>query len=168
MANWCNARLVLSGRRSAVLDFSSRARRRPSSYFEPDMLEGEAQELFSERIRNLGKDLSQKVYKFQVRNDDGRNHFQKLSTKHTNLCFILVYADPASGDFGSYLIGRGRTRKYSIPQKTKEAVMAKHGVDYDSDDDSPYWEASWELMDLAQDRWQGSVMNEFRRPTAKS
>lgn len=167
MANWCNVRLVLSGLRSAVLEFSRRARSRPSSYFEPDMLAGEAQELFSERIRNLDKSLYQKVYKFQVRNDDGRNHFQELSKQHTNLCFVLVYADPASGDFGSYLIRQGRTRKYSIPQKTKEAVMAKHGVDYDYDDDSPYWEASWELMDLAHDHWRGSILTKMKRSLVK-
>lgn len=161
MANWCNVCLVLLGRRSAILDFSRRAQKRPSTYFEPDMLVGEAQELLSERIRNLGKGQYQKIYKFQVRNDDGRNHFQQLSKQHTSLCFVLVYADPASGDFGSYLIREGRTRKYSIPQKTKEAVMAKHGVDYDSDNDSPYWEASWELMDLAQDHWRGSILTKM-------
>lgn len=59
--------------------------------------------------------------------------------------------------FGSYFIRQGHIPKYLIPQKTKEAVMAKHGVDYDSDNDSPYWEASWELMDLAQDHWQKSM-----------
>jgi hypothetical protein len=131
------------------------------------MLEGEAQELFSERIRNLGKGLYQKTYKFQVRNDDGRDHFQQLSKQHTNLCFVLVYADPASGGFGSYLIRRGRTRTYSIPDKRIEAVMAKHGVDYGSDDDSPYWEGSWKLMDVAQDYWQGSILKEWKIPRAR-
>ena len=131
------------------------------------MLVGEAQELFSERIENLEKGLAQKVYKFQVRNDDGCNHFRNLSKHHTRLYFVLVFGDPSSGDFGSYFMHQGRTRKYLIPQKTKEAVMAKHGVDHDPDDDSPYWEASWELMDLAEDHWQESIKKVFKRPNSK-
>jgi hypothetical protein len=157
MANWCNARLVVLGGRSVVLGFSRRARSKPSAFFGSDMLVGEAQELFSERIENLAKGSAQKIYKFQVRNDDGRNHFRNLSKHHTRLCFVLVFGDPSSGEFGSYFICQGRIRKYLIPQKTKETVMANHSVDFDSDDDFPYWEASWELMDLAQDHWQESM-----------
>jgi hypothetical protein len=154
VANWCNVRLVVFGGRSAVLEFSRSARVRPSLFFDPDMLEGEAQELFSERIQRLEKGLAQKIYIFQVRNEDGRSHFRNLSNRHAHLGFVLVFGDPSSGDFGSYYIRRGRIRKFLIPQKTKEAVMVKHGVDHDSDDDSSFWEASWELMDLAQIHWR--------------
>lgn len=31
--------------------------------------------------------------------------------------------------------------------------MAKHEVRDDSDDDSGYWQATWELMDTAQRYW---------------
>jgi hypothetical protein len=69
----------------------------------------------------------------------------------------LVFGDPSSGEFRSYFIRQARIRKYLIPQKTKETVMAKHGVDYDSDNDSPYCQAYWQLIDLAQDHWQKSM-----------
>jgi hypothetical protein len=157
MANWCNARLVVIGQRPAVLEFSRSARTRPSSFFRPDMLQGEGQDLFAERIENLDRRAAQKIYKFQIRNDDGRNYFRNLSKHHKELRFILVFSDPNCDDFGSYLIDQGRCRKYSLPAKSKESVVAKHQFDYDSDDDSAYWEASWELMDIAQYHWQNVI-----------
>jgi len=68
------------GQRSAVLAFSRRARIRPSLYFQPDILVGEAQELFAERTETFRKRLAEKVYKFQIRNDDGKDHFRSVSS----------------------------------------------------------------------------------------
>jgi hypothetical protein len=121
------------------------------------MLIGEAQALFSERIEKFQNRLAQKTYIFQIRNDDGRDHFRQLSKRQAKLHFILVFADPNVSDFGSYFIRRGRARKYSIPDSTYECIMAKHNVDYDSEDDSAYWEATWELMDRAQRYWKSHV-----------
>src|SRR5438045_4063903 len=73
VANWCNARLIVIGRRPAVLQFSRKARAKPASIFRPDMLVGEGQDLFSERVErwNSGSSqkrsgLSKKKYVFQV------------------------------------------------------------------------------------------------------
>ena len=65
MATWCNARLVIAGRTADVARFRRRAHARPSSVFRPDMLVGEAQNLFSERATRLGPDLLEKRYMFQ-------------------------------------------------------------------------------------------------------
>jgi len=69
----------------------------------------------------------------------------------------LVFGDPNAGEFGSYFIRHGRSRKYLLPAKIKQSVMTKNDVDFDSDDDSSYWAAFWEAMDLAQNHWQRSV-----------
>ncbi|MGH8546713.1 MAG: hypothetical protein ACREX3_24480, partial [Gammaproteobacteria bacterium] len=168
MANWCNARLIVSGRRRAVLEFSRRARSKPSSFFRGDMLVGEDGGLSADRIENLEKGLAQKVYRFQVRNDDGCDHFRSLSKSYDHLRFVLVFGDPSSGTFGSYFIRKGYSREYLIPEEIKQTVMTKHGVDHDSDDDLPYWEASWELMDLAQAHWQRLIGNMSEPRKSKS
>ena len=169
MANWYPVRLIVVGQRSAVLHFSSQARARPSSIFKPDMLIGEGQELFSERIERWTPKISRKKYVFQVRSDDGRDHFQELSRRFTSPWFVLVYGDPSGEQYGSYIIRQGRCRSYSVPDKLKIAVMRKHGAEYieDDEDDWRFWEASWELMDLAQAHWDGLLLEDlspgFRR-----
>jgi hypothetical protein len=90
MANWSNVRLLVAGRRFDVLCFSRLTRARPSAVFEPDMLEGEAQELFSERAGRLDTNVLSKVYKFQVHNGDGIQHFRRVSRQHPALCFVLT------------------------------------------------------------------------------
>jgi hypothetical protein len=163
MANWSNVRLLIAGRRSDVLCFSRLALARPSAVFESDMLAGEAQELFSERAERLDTNRLSKVYKFQVRNGDGIQHFRRVSRQHPALCFVLTYGDPNFDDYGSYFIFEGRVRKHNISNRRKAAVMASHGVtgkdDVDDvDDDWRFWEASRELMDLAEAHWQPSVL----------
>ncbi len=158
MANWCNAHLIVAGTRYDVLCFGQGSRARTASFFTSDMLVGEAKGLFAERVERLGPNLARKVYKFQVRNDDGLKHFRGVSRRNPALWFVLVYGDPNADSYGSYFIRRGRSRAYSVPGRVNESVMAKHGVTEDSDDEWPFWEASWELMDLAEEHWQSVVL----------
>jgi hypothetical protein len=162
MANWCNARLIVAGRRSAVLRFSRLARARPSALFEGDMLHGEGSDLFSERIKTLESGFAKKEYKFQIANDDGRSHFCRLSRKFPALCFVLVYFDANNPPSGSFFISRGRARSYEVPDELWEAILTKHGAFKDGSlvddgDDWCYWEASWELMDVAEAHWQQAM-----------
>lgn len=92
-------------------------------------------------------------YLFQVRDDDGRDHFQAVSTRFASLRFVLVYGDANSGEFGSYLISNGHAEGYLLPSETVDSLMRKHGIGFDSEDEGPYWEASSEAMDLAEARW---------------
>lgn len=153
MANWCNARLILTSRRSGVLRFSRLSRARPSSLFESDMLHGERDDLHSERVETLERGLAKTVYSFQIYNDDGREHFCRVSRQFPALCFVLVYFDPNNDPSGSFFILSGRARSYEQPVQVDKAVMAKHGVTEDSEADDCHWDASWELMDLAEAHW---------------
>jgi hypothetical protein len=168
MANWCNARLLVAGRREEVLSFSRLARVRPLAVFGPDMMHGETADLGSARIATLGPGLAKKVYRFQIRNDDGQEHFCWVSRQFQALRFVLVYFDPNNDPSGSYFIAGGRARSYELPTQLQEAVMAKHGVTEDSDDDGGYWEASWELMDLAEAHWQKALLDSLRSRGARS
>jgi hypothetical protein len=169
MATWCNARLVVAGRTADVTLFRRLAHTRPSSVFWPDMLVGEAQELFSERATRLGPDLLEKKYLFQGRSDEGVQHFQDLSRSYPCLRFVLVYGwDDHS--FGSYFICRGRARTYPVSARLVEKVMAKHGVDDNPDGEwlyRPEIEAEVELMDLAEAHWQPSLLRQDKDLTAK-
>jgi hypothetical protein len=169
MANWCNANLFVLGHRDAVLQFSQRARARPRSIFKPDMLVGESQRLFSARIEIWTHGFYRKRYTFQVRSDDGRDHFSQISQGFEWLCFVLVYGDPSQDEFGAYFIRLGRSRKHSVTPETQAAVMTRHGAgggadDDDGDDDESwrYWEASWELMGLAAAYWEPTVLKELQ------
>ncbi len=157
MANWCNVRLVAYGPKEAVAGFSEKARSRPSSTFRGDMLVGEARGPGAERMQRLGADSYRKVFLFQVRNDDGLEHFRRVSKRHRNLSFVLVYGDPNVDDYGSYLLKGGTARAYCLVEKQKEAVMRKHRVTEEDDDNWRFWEASWELMDIAEARWTSSI-----------
>jgi hypothetical protein len=174
MANWCNARLVVAGRRSDVLTFSRLSRARPSSLFAAGMLHGIADDMRAEWIETLEPGIAKKVYIFQIRNDDGREHFGRLSRRFPPLCFVLVYFDPNNDSNGSYFIVRGRTRNYELTQKLVDDVMARHGLtddafggEWSSEDECKYWEASWELMALAEGHWQKTVLRAIRRETKR-
>jgi hypothetical protein len=126
------------------------------------MLQGEAQDLFSERAAEVGPNLLKKVYTFQVRGDDGLSHFRSISRQHPDLRFVLVYGDPNCDDYGSYFLIRGRARSYRLSDRQKAKVMVKHGCADDAGGDTDegefgFWEASWELMDLAETHWSGLV-----------
>lgn len=156
LANWCNARLVVVGRRPVLREFSKHTRVKPSSVFGPDMLQGESQDLIAERMRGIGPHLSMKKYMFQVRGDDGLDHFRDVSRRCISLYFVLAYHDPNVGEFGSYLIRQGRSRAYAVPEGLINSVMWMHGVDFEAGDyevQGGYWEASLEIMDQAESRW---------------
>ena len=137
--------------------------------FALDMMIGESNMLFAERMKNLGQGLSQKGYSFDVRNDDGRGHFRKISRRYPSLHFVLAYGDPNIGEFGSYLMRDGRSQRYLVPEDLIESTILKHGYDYerdehpkgnkmyDEDNELAYMEASWDLMDQAEERWLNLV-----------
>ena len=97
------------------------------------MLAGEAKELFSERTERWTPKISRKKYLFQIRNDDGRDHFTEISRRFKSLWFVLVYDGAGGGQWGSYLIRQGRCRSYSRVED-----------DWDDEDDWRFWEANWE------------------------
>ena len=119
------------------------------------MLAGEAQQLISGRATAFGAGYSRKVYKFQIRSDDGLDHFRNISHSQPALRLVLAYGyDDHS--YGSYFIARGRARSYSAPSRLVENVMAKHGVGHNPDEEWPYdseMDAETELMDLVEARW---------------
>jgi hypothetical protein len=140
----------------------------PSAVFRPDMMGGEGDGAFAERMVSLGQGLSQKKYGFQVRNDDGVDHFRKVSRRYPELKFVLSYdgtEDPARGWYCSCFIRQGRSTEYIVPQDSIDAVMSKHGIDYNSIDNEIDWwdEPSWELMDLAESHWLTRVVKRLRR-----
>ncbi len=160
MANWCNARLVVAGRRAEVVRFARLVRARPSAVFRSDMLVGEVDPLRPVRLETLAGGLARKTYLFQIRNDDGREYFSGLSSRFPTLHFVLTYFDPHAPPYaGSFLIARGRSRAYQVSDELFEAVMDKHGYtdDADEEDDWRFWEASFELMDRAQAHWDAAL-----------
>lgn len=194
MAVWCNATLTVVGPHSEVLRFAQRARKkppgplewvpdimvsgsevillprpegRPGDIFVPDMWVGEGGELWSERAKAIGDGLSQKRYHFQIRNDDGREHFRKVSRIYPSLYFVLVNHWYGPSESRSFLIHNDRTRAYEMPQELIDSTLAKYGYDPNlkSDDDDDYleedqkeYEASWEMMDFAESYWMTRVV----------
>lgn len=170
MANWCNARLVVIGSRQSVVAFAQKARARPESVFRGDMLIGEAQELHAERLERADAGRYRKVYLFQVRNDDGFEHFRRLSKRHRSLAFVLVYGDPNLDMYGSYHLQLGHARPYQPTGRRQAAVMRNHRVTGEEEDDLRFWEASWELMDIAEAHWAdvGARPNKALQPTSRA
>jgi len=72
------------------------------------------------------------------------------------LCFILVYGDPNADQYGSYLLRQGRSRAYSVRDEVRNRVFARHRAEdvVSDEEDWRFWEAAWEIMDLAQARWE--------------
>lgn len=133
---------------------------KPRDIFALDMMIGEGQELFAERMSSLGQGLSQKEYIFQVAREDERQHFRKVSRRYPLLYFVLAYHANSIGEYGSYLIRDGRSEWYRVPEAMIDSVMANHGWDENNDDDDnelAWLEASWELTDLAEARWLNVV-----------
>jgi hypothetical protein len=198
MAEWCNASLTVVGASSEVTRFAKHARQeppgpltwvpdilvsgsevillprpqgRPDSPFIPDMWIGEGGKLWSHRIRSIGDGLSQKKYHFQIRNDDGREHFRKVSLGYPSLHFVLVNHWYLESESRSFLIHDGRTRCYEMAQQLIDSTLAKYGWEPDlkSDDDDDYlenddkeYEASWEMMHLAETHWLDGLLHRMR------
>jgi hypothetical protein len=159
VATWCNARLVVIGRSIDVTRFRRLAHTRPSSVFQPDVLAGESQELFSERAASVGGDRLAKKYIFQECGEEGVAHFQNLSRSYPSLRFLLVYGWD-NHSYGSYYISKGRARSYLVSDLLVDKVMAKHGVDDNPNNEWPYepeMDAERELMDLAEAHWQAAL-----------
>ena len=163
MANWSNAHLIIAG--------PSRRRTRISAVWPqrglPPFLSrtccvAKTQKLTSERSKAawLGT-FRRKLYRFQVRNGDGLQHFRRLSRRHLSLCFVLAYGDPNGDDYGSYFILKGRARAYSLSAQQKEAVMRRHGVTGDMTTrtmSGVFGKHHGNWSDLAEAHWQKSVL----------
>jgi hypothetical protein len=163
MANWLNVRLAVIGKYSQVHRLSRRTPvGRSSAIFDVSMLHGEGGDLSGERLKRIG-DLGRKVYRFQMRGDDGARHFRRVSRRHPTLSFIVVYCDPNGDERGSYLIEDGRSRRYVLPSEAWVRMLDKHGYSDEQEDDLAYWEASWEAMDVCQAEWEELLLNRRRR-----
>src|SRR5262249_59110805 len=132
--------------------------------------------LISERMEKLGSAVSKKTYSFQVRSDDGLNHFKALSRTYPDLRLILAFGEAGDDSRGSYLIRRGRVRKFAFPQPLWDQILAKHGYDPESDDDEEYWkycEAEWEALHVSVAHWERVVRKELgwdgaRKPSSQA
>jgi len=153
MANWTNSRLLVSGSRDAVMAFAAATHDPAKRVFRGDMLVGEASPLRRGPLERPGAGVYRKRYLFQVRNDSGLEHFGRVSRRYRRLSFVLVFADPNSDSYGSARIARGEMQEYDLSSRQIRAVWRKHGVTDEDDDDWRFWEASWELMDLAEAHW---------------
>jgi hypothetical protein len=127
------------------------------------MLVGEGQPLFSERAITFGRGLRTKEYVFQARDEEGQDHFRKISRAFPELRFVYVYSWDGWNEFsfGSYLISRGRVRGYRVPLRLVERATRKHGLDDLPDDlSNDEWplkaemDAEQELMDVAEAHWK--------------
>ncbi len=138
--------------------------------FTPDMLYGESKELFARRMKSVGQGMCQKAYSFDVRNDDGRAHFRRISRRYPELYLVLVCCDQNIGEYGSYLIRDGRSRWHLVPEDVIESTMLKHGWDPDLypdadeewrdehwENETAYIDASFDLMDQCEARWVNLV-----------
>lgn len=153
MANWINARLLATGPRDSVLAFAAAAHDETKRVFRADMLVGEAVPVRRDRAERVDDGLYRKRFLFQVRNDTGEEHFTRVSKRYRRLSFVLVYGDPNGDAYGSALIARGERQEYVISARQAGAIWRKHKVTLEDDDEWRFWEASWELMDLAEAKW---------------
>jgi hypothetical protein len=153
MANWINARLLVTGPRDAVLAFAAAARDETKRVFRPDMLVGETSPARSDRVERVGDGVYRKRFTFQVRNSTGLEHFVRVSKRYRRLSFVLVFGDPNTDSYGSARIARGEAQEYDVTPRQIRAMFRKHRVTLDDEDEWRFWEASWELMDLAEAHW---------------
>jgi hypothetical protein len=177
MANWCNLRLVATGRAREIEAFrtAAGARRgridtRKSRIFTREMEYGEGGDLETVPLRRWKGRYRTGRYRFQGRNDDYMDHFRDVSRRFPALAFVLVYSDPNSDVHGSYLLVSGKSRHWQVPRTVADRVlreeyanagvmMANGDIDYDSDEaDFAEWEAFWKMMDLAERKWDSTVL----------
>lgn len=153
MANWTNVRLIAVGSRDAVAAFAAASHDPTRRIFRPDMLYGEAHPPRRDRMERVAEGVHRKQFRLQARNGAGIDHFARVSKRYRRLTFIVVFGDPNADVYGSARIRRGETEDYHLPRRTANAVWRKHKVTLEDDDDWRFWEASWELMDIAEAHW---------------
>jgi hypothetical protein len=159
VADWSDVRLVVLGKKADVTAFNRRAKARPLSVFDPNMLAGENTELWAERMQQLNEGLYGKRYIFQVRNDDGREYFTDLSRQFPSLRFVLTWDYSGDGEIASCLIQRGRSKLYVLTDRQIERVLVAHGYDLkgNATDEVDQWlrfiDARSELRDRAEKWW---------------
>ncbi len=176
MANWSNIRLVVVGPEKEVVRFCAGAKASlptrksrlgvaarqlpsgPEPLFRSDMIHGEGGSLFEEPLVRLSRARAQVQYVFQVPNDDGVDHFRKVSRSFPSLRFVLVWGDPNGDSFGSAYLRSGRAAKYEMGSRRKTAIyqktMRRFKAHEDDEDGSWEWDAFSEMMDAALRRWR--------------
>jgi hypothetical protein len=145
--------LLATGSRDAVLAFAAAARDETKRVFRADMLVGETSPVRRDRVERVGDGLYRKRFLFQVRNGSGLEHFIRISKRYRRPSFVLVFGDPNTDSYGSALIARGEAQQYDVTTRQTRAIFRKHRVADEDEDDERFWEASWELMDLAEAHW---------------
>lgn len=137
----------------AVLAFAAAAHDVTKRNFRADMLVGETVPLRRDRIEPAGNGLYRKRFIFQVRNDTGFAHFVRVSKRYRRLSFVLVFGDPNADAYGSARIVRGEAEEFDVTKRQTRAIWRKHKVTLEDEDEWRFWEAFWELMDLAEAHW---------------
>jgi len=182
MANWCNLRLAVTGHAADLAPFrrAAGALTGPvytdrSTVFTPDMEQGEGGDLQAHGLERLAGELRRAVYTFQGRNTDHVDHFRGVSRRYPRLAFVLAVGDPTLPPDYSYLLRKGRQRRWSAPEPLYNELFAKHlrqnglvpedapvdvdTLDFDDPDvDLAYWDAAFELMEVAQAHWDVDVL----------
>jgi hypothetical protein len=157
MADWVTARLIATGPRDAVLAFAAAAHDGTKRIFRADMLVGEAMPLRRDRVERVSDGVYRKRFTFQIRNDYGIQHFARVSRRFRRLSFVLVFGDPNGDCYGSALIARGDAREFDVSPRQQRSIWRKHKVTLEDGDEWRFWEASWELMDLAEAHWMATT-----------
>ena len=186
MANWVNVHLDVRGLPTDVERFRRAAGAKVgridttrSAVFTPEMEHGETADLVADPLRRFGDHFRTATYRFQGRYDDHVDHFQAVSRQFPALAFVLAYSDPNCDDHGSYLLLRGRRRRWVVPPAMRSRILrerlARHGLSADiygtpaEDSDDLFWaenEAYWEMLEVAARHWESAVLQWLTRNAA--
>ena len=187
MANWCNVRLSVFGTaaelepfRKAAGALEGRIDATRSSIFLEEMEIGESSDLESEGVSPFRRRFQRADYVFQGRNTDHVDHFVEVSKRFPRLAFVVTYSDPNADDHGSHLVLKGRSRTWTISNRTRDSLVRrayrKYGcvdkrghIDYEHDySDLADWMAFGEMMRVASVKWDGKMLAFLQRQTPPS